>query len=215
MAPTDPTSLADVRARIDAVDADLVRLLADRESLVRAAAAFKADADAVRAPDRVEQVIARVRERASAARLSTSVAEAVWRAMIAAFIDLELDQHAKAAPGARTTAGLPASDVARVEGWCAERIPDRVRDQLRLECDVTNLHLTVVECRPLWKADPETAWTRHPVARFRYTKSARTWSLYWRDRNTHFHRYDPLPPTSDIEALLTELERDPTNLFWG
>jgi len=98
MESSDPTSLADVRARIDAVDADLVRLLADRESLVRAAAAFKSDADAVRAPDRVEQVIAAVRDRASAAGLSPTVAEAVWRAMIAAFIDLELDQHARAGP---------------------------------------------------------------------------------------------------------------------
>jgi isochorismate pyruvate lyase len=95
MESSDPTSLADVRARIDAVDADLVRLLADRESLVRAAAAFKSDADAVRAPDRVERVIAAVRDRASAAGLSPTVAEAVWRAMIAAFTDLELDQHAR------------------------------------------------------------------------------------------------------------------------
>jgi isochorismate pyruvate lyase len=95
MAPGGPTSLAEVRARIDAVDADLVRLLAHRESLVRAAAAFKADADAVRAPDRVEQVIAAVRERASAAGLSPVVAEAVWRAMIAAFIELELEEHTR------------------------------------------------------------------------------------------------------------------------
>jgi isochorismate pyruvate lyase len=99
MESRDPTSLADVRARIDAVDADLVRLLADRETLVRAAAAFKADADAVRAPDRVEQVIAAVRDRASAAGLSPTVAEAVWRAMIAAFVDLELDQHARSGSG--------------------------------------------------------------------------------------------------------------------
>jgi isochorismate pyruvate lyase len=95
MTSSDPTSLADVRARIDAVDTDLVRLLAHRESLVRAAAAFKADADAVRAPDRVQQVIAAVRERAAAAGLCPAVAEAVWRAMITAFVDLELDQHAR------------------------------------------------------------------------------------------------------------------------
>jgi isochorismate pyruvate lyase len=98
MEPSGPTSLADVRARIDEIDTDLVRLLADRESLVRAAAAFKTDAAAVRAPDRVEQVISSVRDRAAAAGLSPTVAEAVWRAMIAAFIDLELDQHARTGP---------------------------------------------------------------------------------------------------------------------
>lgn len=99
------TSVADVQARIDAVDAELVQLLADRESPVRAAAAFKTDADAVRAPDRVEQVIAGVREQASAAGLSPTVAEAVWRAMIATFIDLELDQHAG------TRSGLPEAPL--------------------------------------------------------------------------------------------------------
>lgn len=95
---TEPTSLAEVRARIDAVDADLVGLLAHRQSLVQAAAAHKADEQAVRAPDRVEQVISAVRERAAGAGLSPAVAESVWRAMIAAFIDLELADHAARAP---------------------------------------------------------------------------------------------------------------------
>ncbi|MDL4773852.1 MULTISPECIES: chorismate mutase [Thermomonosporaceae] len=90
----DPTSLAEVRARIDGIDDDLVRLLADRQALVRAAAEFKADEQAVRAPARVEQVVARARERALAAGLSPDVAEPVWRAMITAFIDLELTEHA-------------------------------------------------------------------------------------------------------------------------
>ncbi|WP_250557260.1 DUF3024 domain-containing protein [Pseudonocardia lacus] len=208
MAPTDPTSLADVRARIDAVDADLVRLLADRESLVRAAAAFKADADAVRAPDRVERVVAGVRERATDAGLSPTVAEAVWRAMIAAFIALELDQHA-------ATGGLPAADVERVRRWCAARVPERVRDQVRVECDVEPRHLTVVECRPKWAAEADGEWLRAPVARFRFTKKTGLWTLHWRDRNLRFHRYDALPPTGDIGALLAELEADPTALFWG
>ncbi|TQM84052.1 isochorismate pyruvate lyase [Saccharothrix saharensis] len=89
-----PTSLAEVRARIDAIDSDLVRLLARRQDLVRAAAAFKSDDQAVRAPDRVARVIASVRERASAEGLDPAVAEAVWRAMIGAFIELELAEHA-------------------------------------------------------------------------------------------------------------------------
>ncbi|MFB9904109.1 chorismate mutase [Allokutzneria oryzae] len=90
---TTPSSLADVRTRIDALDADLVRLLAERQALVRAAAAFKADEQAVRAPDRVERVIAAVRGRAVEAGLSPEVAESVWRAMIAAFVELELAEH--------------------------------------------------------------------------------------------------------------------------
>ncbi|MGR6999193.1 chorismate mutase [Yinghuangia aomiensis] len=88
-----PRSLAEVRDRIDGIDAELVALLTRRQSLVRAAAAFKTDEQAVRAPGRVETVIAAVRERAEAAGLAPEVAEAVWRAMIGAFITLELTEH--------------------------------------------------------------------------------------------------------------------------
>ncbi|WP_447003262.1 chorismate mutase [Saccharothrix isguenensis] len=90
-----PASLAEVRARIDVIDAELVRLLARRQALVRAAASFKADDQAVRAPDRVERVVASVRERALDAGLEPAVAEAVWRAMIGAFIEVELAERAQ------------------------------------------------------------------------------------------------------------------------
>ena len=90
---SDPVSLDEVRARIDAIDGELVRLLADRQALVRQAAAFKADEQAVRAPDRVERVVRKARDRAAEAGLSPEVAEAVWRSMIGAFIDLELTEH--------------------------------------------------------------------------------------------------------------------------
>ncbi|SEG76870.1 chorismate mutase [Thermomonospora echinospora] len=100
-----PESLTEVRARIDALDGELVRLLADRQRLVRAAATFKTDEQAVRAPDRVERVVAAVRERAAAAGLAPEVAESVWRAMIAAFIEYELAQHRSAADGTGTATG--------------------------------------------------------------------------------------------------------------
>ncbi|MEV6070149.1 chorismate mutase [Nocardia sp. NPDC052001] len=94
-----PESLAEVRTRIDALDGELTRLLAERQQLVRAAAGFKKDEQAVRAPDRVEQVVSLAKERAAAAGLEPAVAEAVWRAMIGAFINLELDTHAEIGRG--------------------------------------------------------------------------------------------------------------------
>lgn len=95
---SDPHTLDDVRARIDALDGELIRLLADRQALVRIAATFKTDRQAVRAPDRVERVVALARERAESAGLAPDVAEAVWRAMIGAFIELELTEHAALHP---------------------------------------------------------------------------------------------------------------------
>jgi isochorismate pyruvate lyase len=87
---TVPQSLSEVRDRIDTLDSALVQLLSDRQSLVEAAAGFKDDEQQVRAPDRVEQVVALARARAEEAGLNPSVAEAVWRAMITAFTELEL-----------------------------------------------------------------------------------------------------------------------------
>jgi isochorismate pyruvate lyase len=94
MSPTpEPRSLADVRSGIDDLDTQLVALLARRQKLVEAAAGFKRDEQAVRAPDRVEQVVTAVRAKATAAGLDPTVAESVWRAMITAFTDLELARH--------------------------------------------------------------------------------------------------------------------------
>ncbi len=58
-------------------------------------------------------------------------------------------------------------------------------------------------------------WTRFPIARLHYTKSTKQWSLYWRDRNLRFHRYDQLPASKYVDDLLREIDRDPTAIFWG
>ncbi|MEV4344516.1 chorismate mutase [Actinoplanes sp. NPDC049596] len=94
---SEPESLAGVRSRIDDLDTQLVALLAQRQRLVETAAGFKRDENAVRAPDRVDQVIAAVRAKATTAGLDPAVAEAVWRSMITAFIELELARHRSAA----------------------------------------------------------------------------------------------------------------------
>jgi isochorismate pyruvate lyase len=86
-------SLSEIRAEIDAIDTELVQRLAAREALVRRAAGFKTDEQAVRAPDRVEAVIGKVRSLAVEAGATPEVVERVYRAMIAAFIDLELAAH--------------------------------------------------------------------------------------------------------------------------
>ena len=93
-------SPAEVRSRIDAIDGDLVELLARRQELAARAARFKAGHDAVRAPERVAAVIGTIRLRAAEAGLSPDVAEAIWRVVITAFIDRELAGH-QALPGMR------------------------------------------------------------------------------------------------------------------
>ena len=103
----------------------------------------------------------------------------------------------------------------RVQRWCRARVPERVRDEVRVEVDVAERHLTIVECRPPWRADVGAEWTRFPIARLRYTKSAGVWSLYWRERNSRFHVYGSVSPTASTEELLAEVDRGPTAIFWG
>jgi hypothetical protein len=110
---------------------------------------------------------------------------------------------------------IPDLDLQRVRHWCAQRIPAHLRDQVRVECDAGPGHLTVVECRPPWRKDMGPEWTRFPIARLHYTKSTKRWSLYWRDRNLRFHRYDQLPASKYVDDLLREIDRDPIAIFWG
>ncbi len=102
-----------------------------------------------------------------------------------------------------------------MQRWCRARVPARVRDEIRVEADVAEHHVTIVECRPPWRADASAEWTRFPIARLRFTKSTGLWTLYWRDRNLRFHAYDRVPATARIEELLAEVDQDPIAIFWG
>lgn len=84
-------ALNDIRSDIDNIDSQLIRLLAQRQILVEKAGRLKpkGDKSAVRANDRVAQVIANRRKEALELGLSPDVAESVWRSMIQAFIALE------------------------------------------------------------------------------------------------------------------------------
>jgi isochorismate pyruvate lyase len=86
-------SLDEVRANINRIDQEMVRLLAERGGYVRQAARFKLTTDDVRAPARVEQVIGRVRALAAEAGASPDLVERVYRTLIAAYIDEELEEH--------------------------------------------------------------------------------------------------------------------------
>ncbi len=87
------TTLVEVRDNIDRLDQQIVTLLAERGRFVSQAARFKKDTDGVKAPQRVEQVIAKVRGLAESVGASPEVTEQVYRAMIAAFIEQELAEH--------------------------------------------------------------------------------------------------------------------------
>lgn len=97
-------SLAEVRERIDALDVQIVRLLAERGRYVRDAARFKRDAFQVSAPQRQQQVFGKVRRLAEAEGAYPEVVEACYRAMVAGFIAREQQDHAQMVPVAQADA---------------------------------------------------------------------------------------------------------------
>ena len=91
-------SLEMVRNEIDRIDTQMLTLLAERGAYVRQAASFKRDAAEVAAPQRVERVIVKVLELAPELGADPHVAELTWRAMIGAFIQSEIAEHAHLHP---------------------------------------------------------------------------------------------------------------------
>ena len=82
-------SLGEVRDNIDRIDRDIVRAMAERGKYVREVARFKKSAAEVEAPQRVEQVVSKVKGLAAEDGLPPEVAEATYRAMIRAFTEYE------------------------------------------------------------------------------------------------------------------------------
>ena len=91
-APETCTTLQELRDAIDALDVELVTLLAVRQAYIERAAALKQDRNTVRDEARIEDVVMKVLAAAKQAGLSPAIAEAVWRVLIERSIQLEFQK---------------------------------------------------------------------------------------------------------------------------
>ncbi len=91
-------TIEEIRAEIDRIDEEIVRLLGNRAAYVHAAAAFKSTEAAVAAPERLEAMLQTRRTWASRAGLAPDFVEKLYRDIVAYFIRRELEQW-KALPG--------------------------------------------------------------------------------------------------------------------
>lgn len=110
---------------------------------------------------------------------------------------------------------IPDAALAAVRSFCENKIPAQHRDKLRVEHGVRGKTITIYECRPPWHPNLGPDWTRHVVAQLRYDPNHLHWRLYCADRNSRWHHYDMTEPTPDINELITEIDEDPTGIFWG
>lgn len=91
MDANDCRSLEDVRAHIDRIDRELVKLIAERSGYVNLAARFKRRREEVMDEERIEQVIASARALASGLGLDPQAVEEIFRSMIDRFIASEYE----------------------------------------------------------------------------------------------------------------------------
>jgi isochorismate pyruvate lyase len=80
--PAECAGLEEIRAGMDAIDREMVALIAERVEYVRAAAKFKTSSANVAAPDRVAAVLKTRREWAEAVGLDGDVIEGLYRELV-------------------------------------------------------------------------------------------------------------------------------------
>jgi hypothetical protein len=108
---------------------------------------------------------------------------------------------------------IPETDLLRIGRWCRERVPEHLWDQVRVECDIADRHVTIIETRPPW--DGQGDWTQFPIARLSSTAATGLWSVYWRDRQSRFHEYMRERPSKRVQGLLDYIGSHEDQIFWG
>ena len=92
MEPESCTTMAEVRAGIDALDRDILALIATRMRFMDAAARIKSHRDDVRDEERKAQVIANARRVAVELGVPPDRAEVLWEALVEGSIAYEFEQ---------------------------------------------------------------------------------------------------------------------------
>jgi isochorismate pyruvate lyase len=86
------TSLEEVRNEVDKLDDEIVELIAKRNSYVKQAAAFKESIEEVKAPQRMDAVMQRVRHKALTLNLSPNLISKLYTIMIDAMVESEISE---------------------------------------------------------------------------------------------------------------------------
>lgn len=98
----DKEQLNAYRKQIDEIDTELVHIIGRRAEIVRKLMKLKGDSEAVRSPDRVEQVVKNAEFTARLVGAPVEVVTPTYRAMIKALTDLQLREYdGSANPGLR------------------------------------------------------------------------------------------------------------------
>ncbi len=85
-------SLEEVRTEIDKIDDQLVELISVRSHLIRQAASFKDSVEEVKAEDRIEFILQKVRHSAIQADVSPNMISELFTIMINEMVETEISE---------------------------------------------------------------------------------------------------------------------------
>ncbi|QOR62415.1 chorismate mutase [Sulfurovum sp. ST-21] len=85
-------TLAEARKKIDEVDEEIVKLIAKRNNYIKQIAHFKTSVTEVKAEERIEDVISRVRQQAIDLDLSPNLINDLYVRMIDAMVESEIEE---------------------------------------------------------------------------------------------------------------------------
>ncbi|WP_366939764.1 chorismate mutase [Sulfurimonas sp.] len=85
-------SLQEVREEIDIIDEQLVDLISKRSRLIRQAAAFKESVDDVKAQDRIDDIMQRVRKKAIELNINPNMISELFKIMIDEMVETEISE---------------------------------------------------------------------------------------------------------------------------
>jgi len=99
--------------------------------------------------------------------------------------------------------------------YVAKRRPAaHIRPKLDLGWRRAGQSVELFEIRPVWRGAPGQKM-ESPVVKATWVKRRSHWRVFWRRADLKWHRYEPLPETATLEAVLEEVEADPFGCFWG
>lgn len=83
-------SLEDVRLQIDHLDDQIIDLVGQRNAYIKQAAKFKKSVEEVKADDRIDFIIQKVRRQANDMGISANMLEEIYRLMIDEMVNTEI-----------------------------------------------------------------------------------------------------------------------------
>jgi hypothetical protein len=93
------------------------------------------------------------------------------------------------------------------------RPPAHLRHQVDLSFRFDGRSVEIFEIRPRW--DDPTERVEEAVAKARYLKSRDRWLIYWQRSDLKWHKYEPVPEVSTIDAFLRLVDEDEYACFFG